>query len=301
MNKIFALLTALLAVGTLHAADIQPDVVKPNQVLRYFGQQPNGYVSQIPYGNNSRTGHYVQSGDAKIYYEVYGKGEPIVLLHGGVVGSMAEMGEFADKLKATRQVVLVNTRGHGKSDIGSAAPSYRQKAQDLQAVLSALKIAKTDIIGFSDGAYTGYQFAADYPQAVGKLVAIGAGEWKQGFVQGGQKDRNAPFTAIEALDPNYWQQQAAIRPQTEQTATWFKQANRQYDQTVVGKELFVKIHAPVLVLAGEDDANAPLDSVIAAYKMLPNADLAIIPNAPHPVAQINFAAVWTLVEPFLNQ
>ena len=52
--------------------------------------------------------------------------------------------------------------------------------------------------------------------------------------------------------------------------------------------------------AGEKDQNAPLDTVIAAYKAMPNAQLAIIPNAPHSVFQVNFPAVWASVEPFLN-
>ncbi|MCP1771709.1 pimeloyl-ACP methyl ester carboxylesterase [Neisseria perflava] len=224
----------------------------------------------------------------------------MVLLHGGLVGSMADMSELADKLKENHKVILVNTRGHGKSDIGKVAPSYEQKAKDLETVLAALNIAKTDIIGFSDGAYTGYFFAVDYPQHINKLVAIGAGEWPKGFVQGGQKDRNAPFSAIEKLDPLYWAQQAAVRPQAKKSAEWFRQANRQYDQTVVEQTLFAKVNAPTLVLAGEKDANAPLDTVIAAYKWLPNAQLAIIPNAPHPVLQANFKAVWACIEPFLN-
>jgi pimeloyl-ACP methyl ester carboxylesterase len=56
----------------------------------------------------------------------------------------------------------------------------------------------------------------------------------------------------------------------------------------------------VLFVVGEDDANAPLDTVIAAYRMTPNADLSVIPSAPHPVFIVNFPAVWTAVQPFLD-
>lgn len=188
MNKTITSLIAIFMIGTsLQAAEI-----KPNQTLHWFGQQPNGYQSATPYGNNAKTGKYVLSGDAKIYYEIYGSGKPVVLLHGGLVGSMTGMREFADKLKKNHLVIMVNTRGHGKSDIGYVPPSYKQKSKDLHVVLSALGISKTDIIGFSDGAYTGYQFASDSPSLINKLVAIGAGEWRKGFVQGGRKDRSAP-------------------------------------------------------------------------------------------------------------
>lgn len=296
MNKIVTSLIALyMFTVTVQAAPIQP-----NQPLHWFGEQSNSYQSSTPYGNNAKAGHYVQSGEAKIYYEVYGSGKTVVLLHGGIVGSMAEMGEFADKLKDNHLVIMVNTRGHGKSDIGTVLPSYKQKAKDLHEVLSALNISKADVIGFSDGAYTGYQFAADYPQQINKLVAIGAGEWEKGFVQGGHKDRNIPLQSVIDLDPRYWAEQAEIRPQQDKIAEWYKQANQQYDQTTIGEPLFKTIHAPVLVLAGEKDMNAPLDTVIAAYKMLPNAQLAIIPSAPHPAFVVNFDAVWASIAPFLE-
>lgn len=58
--------------------------------LRYF-MQGNATASSIPYGNHQSAGHYVKSDDAKIYYEVYGKGRPIVVLHGGIVGSPLEI------------------------------------------------------------------------------------------------------------------------------------------------------------------------------------------------------------------
>jgi pimeloyl-ACP methyl ester carboxylesterase len=214
---------------------------------------------------------------------------------------MAEMSQFADKLKSDHLVIMVNTRGHGKSDVGTVPPSYTQKTKDLHEVLSALRISKTDVIGFSDGAYTGYQFAADYPLQINKLVAIGAGEWKKGFVQGGRSDRNEPLKSIIDLEPRFWAEQANIRPQPDKINEWFKQVNQEYDQTTVGKSLFEKIHAPVLVIAGEKDINAPLDTVIASYKMLPNARLAIIPDAPHPAFTVNFDAVWASIKPFLSR
>lgn len=145
-----------------------------------------------------------------------------MLLHGEIVGSMAEMSEFADKLKNNHLVIMVNTRGHGKSDIGTVLPNYKQKAKDLHEVLSALKISKIDIIGFSDGAYTGYQFTADYPLQINKLVAIGADGWEKGFVQGGRKDRSDPLQSIIDLDPRYWAKQAEIRPQHDKMTSWYK-------------------------------------------------------------------------------
>ncbi|VEI48298.1 alpha/beta hydrolase fold protein [Actinobacillus equuli] len=56
----------------------------------------NSYISSIAYGNNRQAGHYQNVGDTQIYYEIYGSGKPVVVLHGGLVGSIAEMGQFID-------------------------------------------------------------------------------------------------------------------------------------------------------------------------------------------------------------
>lgn len=76
--------------------------------------------------------------------------------------------------------------------------------------------------------------------------------------------------------------------------------NKIYDNTEVSQETFRKIHAPVLLVVGENDKNAPLDTVLSAYKMLPNGNLSVIPNAPHTAFITNFPAVWTVVKPYLN-
>lgn len=284
--------TLLMAALLATAAHAEP--------LRYFGQTEQSYQSSTDYGNNTASGRYAVSDGSKIYYEVYGQGKPVVVLHGGMVGSTAEMGEFIDRLRPQRQVIAISTRGHGKSESNKVLPTYAQKAKDTATVLRQLGISQADFLGFSDGAYTALQFAADYPTQSGKIIAIGAGEWKRGFIQGGTKER-APFAVLQKLDPAYWAQQQTIRPNPQRTAQWVAQQNAAYNQTEFGAETFSRVQSPVLLVVGEDDQNAPLDTVIAAYKMLPNADLAVILNTPHPTFAVNFPAVWASVEPFLNR
>lgn len=67
-----------------------------------------------------------------------------------------------------------------------------------------------------------------------------------------------------------------IRPEPQRTAQWFSDANAVYNETQVSKETFGAIHAPTLLVVGEDDANAPLDTVLAAYRMLPDGSLSVI-------------------------
>lgn len=83
-------------------------------------------AAKIPYGNNPAAGKYLTVNDGtRLYYEVYGKGEPFVLLHGGVYGYIDEFEYFIPKLAERYQVICVATRGHGKSEIGKAPFTYK--------------------------------------------------------------------------------------------------------------------------------------------------------------------------------
>ena len=285
-------LTIVFGVNTIALGD---------EAHHYFGQTNDSYQSKIDYGNNASAGRYVKSNDAKIYYEIYGQGRPVVLLHGGLVGSPAEMSELADKLNETRQVILIATRGHARSEIGYDTPSYEQKAEDLNAVLVDLAIEKVDLIGFSDGAYTAYFFAKKYPQKVINLVSIGAGTWKKGFVQGGRSAMKS-FEDLENFDKRYWSEQKnGIRPEPSRISEWFESVMKYYDSVVIDENIFKNIRSRSLVIAGEKDANAPLDTIIEAYKMFPNAQLGIIPNAPHSVLLTDFDMTWSMIRKFLME
>ena len=114
----------------------------------------HSYAQEVDYGNNPAAGRYVTAGDAKIYYEVYGNGEPIVLLHGGIMGSTAEMTQFIDKLKPNYQVIAISSRGHGKSEMGIFPITYERKAKDIFDVINEVTKDSVTVLGFSDGADT---------------------------------------------------------------------------------------------------------------------------------------------------
>ncbi|MBL7738752.1 MAG: alpha/beta hydrolase [Chitinophagaceae bacterium] len=286
-----ALLLSLLTLLFLDTYG-QQQTIKP---LRHFMQAGPSPANETQYGNNPKAGHYANAGDAKIYYEVYGKGQPFVVLHGGVYGSIYEMYQFIDSLAKTYQVIAVSTRGHGKSEIGIASVTYEQKANDVMAVINAITKDSIILLGFSDGAYTGYKLASMYPGRVKKLIAIGAGEQVPGLRQ------LILDTAVAfQLDSSYLKQQLALMPEPGRLQEYWTKMASFYNQMTASKELFASIHCPVLVMAGERDMNAPLATVIAAYQMIPNSQLSIIPNAPHPVFLVNFPAVWTSIVPFLK-
>lgn len=262
--------------------------------------QPDWYQgSSIQHGNNSRTGHYVQADDARIYYEVYGIGEPVLVLHGGMVGCSYEMGQLIDSLSTKYQVISVSTRGHGRSEIGHKPVTYEQRANDALAALNAVTDKSAALVlGFSDGAYTGYKLASMYPNRVKKLIAIGAGENLQVL----RKVMGNNVEAMKKADPAFMQSQMALMPEPERLQEYWDAMPEFYnDRMIADKKLFNSIKCPTLLISGELDPNAPLDTVLSAYRMIPDCSLAIVQGAPHQVMVTNFPAVWANIVPFLNK
>lgn len=264
--------------------------------LIHFMQSVPSPANAIPYGANTKAGHYANAGDAKIYYEVYGNGQPIVILHGGIFGCTFEMHQFIDSLSENYQVIAVSTRGHGKSELGSAPITYEQKANDVMAVIKAVTKDAVIVLGFSDGAYAGYKLASMYPGSVKKLVAIGATELYPGL-------RDFTFDAKQAiaLDSAYWKQQFKLMPEPQRLQEMFSMLGDMYNHLTLGKDFFQTIQCPVLVMAGDRDQSNPPLRVATTAQMIPQSQVGIIPNCTHGVFLENFTAVWACVVPFLKQ
>ena len=262
---------------------------------RYFMQGDNP-GSSTPYGDNLKVGKCAQADDAKIYYEVYGKGAPILILHGGGVGSPYELGKILDELKKSHKLIVMSTRGHGRSEIGHAPLTYKQKADDALAVLDDAKIsAPVQILGFSDGAYTAYEIAALYPERVERITAIGAGTLQAGYFSGEMK-----LSDLEAIDKKFVDEQKKIRPEPER---WQEFCNAYMDfwtKHSVGAETFSKIKCPVLLIVGDEDDHAPVITVLAAHQLIENSRLCVVPKAWHSAFLDNYDVTATAIFQFVN-
>lgn len=190
---------------------------KEAQLLRWFTEKADAVGSSTPYGNNEKAGHYVQSGDARLYYEVYGKGTPVVVLHGGGVGTPYEMGCIIDELRKNHEVIVMSTRGHGRSEIGHSPLTYKQKGEDVLAVMDAAHVKKAMIVGFSDGAYSAYETAVLAPERVERIAAIGAGTLRKGYFSA-----DIDVEALEKVDPAFFAQQKKLMPEPERWGSFMK-------------------------------------------------------------------------------
>jgi pimeloyl-ACP methyl ester carboxylesterase len=263
-------------------------------LIRAF--QPATVVNKIPYGNNPKAGHYVQATDAKIYYEVYGKGQAVVLLHGGLFGSTVEFSDFINKLKQNYLVIAISTRAHGKSELGTQPLTLDQRATDALAVINAVTKDSVAVIGFSDGGYSAYKLAQMYPERVKKMIVMGAGEIYPGL-------REFKFTAKQAqeMDKPFWEQQLKLMPEPNRVEDLFIQVANCYNNATVSKEVLSAIKCPVLVMAGDRDGGNPVERVVSAARFIPKSQIAIIPNAGHGCFLENFEATWASIFPFMKK
>ena len=135
------------------------------------------------------TSFFVEHDEARLYVESEGEGNPVLLLHGGL-GYMGWFAELRSHLSQRYQVILVDTRGCGRSAMGPNGISYGQQERDVQAILAWMGIQQCAVIGFSDGGIVGMRLAARPNSPVSQLVTIGS-RWLAAHSQGMWQEFNS--------------------------------------------------------------------------------------------------------------
>lgn len=265
----------------------------------YYFTQGDRPGSETPYGNNTSIGKYVQADDVKIYYETYGEGKPLYVLHGGGVGTPYEMGQLIDSLRGLGmfKVFVISTRGHGRSELGHKKMSLEQRAIDLSEVINHLSPGeKVSFVGFSDGAYSAMSVAVHHPELVERIVAIGAGTVKAGYMAA-----DAKVSDWEKYDKRFCDQQRSIMPEPDRWQEFLTDYMSYWNTLNLREEFFSRIQCPVLLMVGDEDDHAPLQTVVDAYYMAPSSRLSIIPKAWHTCFMDNFPATWNSMKRFVQE
>ena len=131
-------------------------------------------MAQIPYGSNTKVGKRIQVGDISMYYETYGKGEPLILLHGGY-GSSEMMGGMIAAFSKKYKVIAVDSRSQGRTtDSDAKELTYAQMALDVNGFMDLLKIKNAKFVGWSDGGDIALELALIHPEKIDKAVIMGA-------------------------------------------------------------------------------------------------------------------------------
>lgn len=219
------------------------------------------------YGKNDAVGKTVKLNDAELYYEIYGEGEPLVLLHGNG-GSIQEFYKQIPELSKQFKVIAVDTRAQGNSkDFTKGDLNYKIFADDVKNLMDYLKITKADILGWSDGGNTGLEFALKYPENLNKLIIIGA----NAFPEGVDEDLLKNFkTKVRFM-------QLANQPENDGEK---RLLNLMLHEPNISKKSLNQIQNSTLVIAGENDVIKKEHTEMIA-KEIPNAKLKIYPKATH--------------------
>lgn len=219
------------------------------------------------YGNNESKGNTVKLKDASIYYEVYGKGEPLILLHGNN-GSIADFYQQIPEFSQHYQVFAIDTRGQGKStDLSSGDFTYEQFSLDLKSVMDTLHLKNANILGWSDGGNTGLIMAIKYPEYVKKLVTLGA------VLNPDGADDKVMQELKESLKANKSGVNITDR-------TNFKLLKLLINEPHIGVKELENIKIPVLVMAGEKDLIKQSHTELIS-KSIKGSVINLIPNATH--------------------
>jgi pimeloyl-ACP methyl ester carboxylesterase len=252
-------------------------------------------AQKIPYANNPAAGHYVDVGDAKIYYEIYGQGPPLVMLHGGVYGGIDEFEPLIPKFAGKFQVICIATRGHGKSELGKDPLTWQQRATDAFKVIRSITKDSVIVLGFSDGGQAACKLAAMHPELVKRMIVIGAGDRALPRPKSDMANYSAQMLLGQAKE--YFEDRLKIMPEPQRWDESLTKINKLYNEDFISKETYSKIKCPTLVMAGDQDR---LDAVVLSHRGISGSELSIIPGCGHVVLYCNFPAVWEAIVPFLK-
>jgi pimeloyl-ACP methyl ester carboxylesterase len=245
----------------------------------------------IPYGENQAAGHTLQVNGIPLYYEIYGEGEPMLLIHpnGGSIHSMAPQIEFfAKKYK----VIAADSRGFGKSPIGEGKLTYESMTADLEALLEHLDIKKEIIIGWSDGGIIGLLMAIDHPDRIAKLAVMGANlnpegvnEWALIWV--GKQTQSLAKMREE-------------NPGSAELKDMAQVLDLMENQPHIPLADLAKITSPVLVMAGDKDI-IRTEHTLQIFEALPHAQMCIFPGATHQISHRDPETFNRTVDEFLSK
>ena len=216
--------------------------------------------------------------DIKMYYAIFNKkgAEPVILLHGGFVSS-DEWGFEVPLLSKTHEVIILDSRGHGRSSISDKPLGYNLMASDVLQLMNYLKIKKASIIGWSDGGIIGLVLAIKYPQRINKLFTFGTNYNLSGY-------KTEPVDSLSAarfmarVQANY----RKVSPAPDNFAGFRKAMGKMYNaEPNLSAEEIKTIKALTVIACGEYDQFIKREHFEELAHLIPGAKLIVLPNLSH--------------------
>ena len=207
-----------------------------------------------------------------LYYEKYGKGSPLIFLHGYSLSS-THWKPYVSDFENDYEVYLIDLTGHGNSDPFREELSIKSVAQDLQVLIQHLQLKTIQAIGFSFGGDLLYQLALLQPDLIKSMITIGAvGSWDVNdfpkYLNGYKYENRDQFPWLKTSH------------KSDETIKGLMEQFQNYTVFLSDEEL-QKIDSEVMIMMGDDDEGMDIEEVARVRKNLPNSDLWILPNVSH--------------------
>jgi pimeloyl-ACP methyl ester carboxylesterase len=253
---------------------------------------------------------YAPVNGIKVYYEVFGEGRPIVLLHGAFYTIDLNWAQLIPELSKTRKVIAIELQGHGHTQFSDRKLSFPALASDVEGVLDYLKIDSADVAGFSMGGSVAYQLAIQSPKRLRKLVIISSTYKSSGW----QPEITNAFKALKPELFTNTPMKAAYDVVAPDRTKWTKFLEQMIafaqEPFNLGDSNISKISAPVLIISGDNDGLDKIEliktykllggGVIADFAPMPKSQLAIVPSQGHVSLMMQTSTILTYLNSFLK-
>lgn len=219
---------------------------------------------------------YSEVNGIRVYYEIYGEGKPLILIHGGGSTIQTSFGRIIPLLASNRQLICVELQAHGRTDDRNTAISFEQDADDVFTLLKNLNINKADIFGFSNGGNTALQLAIRHPKVCNKIIAGSVLLKRNGtFPQFWEFMKNGTY---DQMSQEYKDAFLQVNPDENKLRNMYQKcADRMNNFKDFSDEEIKSIKPSVLLINGDNDVATP-EHIVAMSRLIPDCNLAIIPG-----------------------
>jgi pimeloyl-ACP methyl ester carboxylesterase len=215
---------------------------------------------------------HVQTADATIHFNSYGSGPAVLLLHGGLSNRFSWFSQIPGLVASGRQVVVPDTRGHGRSGLGKKELNYRLLASDAIAVMDHLNLHQADVIGWSDGGNTALLMGRYWPERVGRMVSISANFNPSGLTPEALEDTESNSSGLKYWLTRWW---TGTGDRVHELEARIKRMWRTYP--ILQPVDLQEIITPTLVIVGKHDMISVKHAKLMA-DLLPAGQLDVVPG-----------------------
>jgi len=273
-------------------ATMSKSITQANPAIEAKREGPTHYKTLVRSG-------YAPVNGLQMYYEIHGTvaARPLVTIH-----PFLGLANVFPSLSRNRQLIAVETQGHARTGDIDRPLTFEQEAEDIVALLKHLRIERADFFGESFGGISAIQIAIRYPKLVHRVVTYGSpfGTYQASF-------RQESLAQLMTLTPDHrsvqYQRECYQRVAAD-PAQWSTLFAKSTSRQLRGFSLddLKTIQAPVLIAGGDHDVlGARLEHLLEIYRLIPNAQLAVIPDAGHFVLNEDPEKLLPIVATFLDE